>query len=206
MIRFVSTSHSEATIPSATGTSHPGPTCLGRLALARRVVLVAALASVAGTWSISASAAPAPAPAPAPADKTATAPPADCTPAQCQQMGTNACGTAAPYACLATGGCYALKDVSQCSGTTCNFGSCPNSPGFVAPNQRASRTVTFVNQCTVAIDIYFTPAGKGSKPTKLLSVAKGGSKAHTVTLNQGTNSISGKTFYELPGGNGVNFG
>lgn len=202
MIHLVSTSHSVATIPSDAGRSHPGPTCLGRQALARRLALVTVLVLTAGAWSSSAPATP----APAPADMAATATPADCTPDQCKKMGTNACGTAAPYACLSDGGCYTSSNVSSCKGTACNFGTCPNAPGFVAPDQRPSRTVTFVNQCDAAIDIYFTGAGQGNKPTKLLTVAKGASTPHTVTLNKGTNSISGKTFYELPGGAGINFG
>ncbi|MEM9291069.1 MAG: hypothetical protein AAGD01_05265 [Acidobacteriota bacterium] len=132
--------------------------------------------------------------------------PADCTPAQCQAMGTAACGTAAPYACLSNKGCYNTGNVSTCPGTACNFDSCPNSPGFVAPDQRSSRTVTFDNQCTEDIEIYYTAAGVGAKPTPLFTVDASKSKSYTVQLTKGTNSVSGKTFYEMTGGNGVNFG
>lgn len=118
-----------------------------------------------------------------------------CSASQCAQLqqGSYACGTAAPYACVSTGGCYPTIQAAKsgCAKDWCWFGPC--SVTSTSP----TRTLTFVNKCSEAFPVY-------QDDTAIVSNLPndGQPHAHPVSLQAKTNAW-GFTYYTS--GTGLNF-
>ena len=93
-------------------------------------------------------------------------PPASpCSPTQCQAIHKASggyCGTAAPYGCTLTGGCYPTPTAAAagCPDNWCSTTACSLFP----QPQRPSRNVIVQNHCGEALSIYLTDPSPATNP------------------------------------------
>lgn len=141
-----------------------------------------------------------------------------CTPTQCAEIKAKSggfCGAANPYGCTDTGGCYSTEDAAKsgCPNNWCKADNCSRLP----QPQRASRNVTFANNCTNSLDIWLTDPSPSKNPHRFCPDVDGGvvpnckilmvpaktsdgpsSATYEVSLVKG--SSSGGDYYYLPAG------